>query len=228
MAGSGTAPPSAYENALTDISKQVRGVSVGISPQAKQGVTTPDKQKDADKSTDGKARPRLVFYKVTDGGDPARLSRKFEQIVLFTQPPPEHNNANSHTKPDFRSGLAAKYFDIETVDVTKGAADGVSPTQAPVIVVKNSAGEEVARANAGAINSGALYATLTNVLRDEGLDVRENILKAHGTMMKLYLIEIEIQKLKKRTGKNIDRLLKDYEAAKAKGHEELKEILSSV
>ena len=46
--------------------------------------------------------------------------------------------------------------------------------------------------------------------------------------MKLYTVEIELQKLAKRKGRNIKKLTTDYKKAKAVGQQQLKKILTEI
>jgi hypothetical protein len=225
----GPVPPSAYENALTEMAAHMMKVQVSAKADAKassSGSSDSDSSSTTQVATTGK--PQLIFYKVSKGGEHARLSRKFEQVILFTQTPPKYNNANSYTRPDFRSGLAAKYFDIKVVDLSKEKSADVSLKQAPMIVVKNTAGDEVAKLTTGAIDSGRMYSTLLRVLKEDGLDQRKAIIKANTTLMKLYTVEIELQKLAKRTGRNIKKLTTEYKKLKAVGQAKLDEILTEI
>lgn len=141
-------------------------------------------------------KPKLLFYRSNAQGDPSRLSRKIEQIILFTKAPPKYNNANSYTKPDFRAGILAKYFDVQTIDIKENS--GAPLGDMPAIVIYDSNNEVASTLSAGEILSGKLVATMNHVLKEDGLSVYSNVLKASAVMTKVYQIEIDLQKLEKR------------------------------
>lgn len=224
----GPVPPTAYEKALTNISGQV--VKVCRGAEDAPATASPGESDDPsdDKATKTDARPKIVFYKTEAKGDPGRLSRKIEQIALFTTAANEYNNANSYTTPDFRAGLAARYFDVEIIDLDKASDPPVSPEQGPLIVLHSSAGEEVARLGGSSAVSSNLYSQMRSVLRDEGKDIHSDVIKAAIVLTKLYLVEIQIQKLEKRSGRNIDRKLEAYNEAKQTGLKKYREQLAKM
>ncbi len=141
-------------------------------------------------------KPKLLFYRTSAKGDPGRLSRKIEQIVLFTAAPPKYNNANNYTRPDFRAGILAMYFEVQTIDIKPNS--GAPLGDSPAVVIYDSNNDKVATLSASDIFSGKLVGTMKHVLKKDGLDVYRTVVKASSVLTKLYQIEIDIQKLQKR------------------------------
>lgn len=165
-----------------------------------------------DTQTANAVKPKLLFYRANKAlGDDGRLSRRVEQIGLFLTAPPAYNNANSYTRPDFRSGILAKYFDVQIIDV--GPNSGAPLGQKAAIVIYNSNNEKVATLNANEALSSKLVSTMNGVLKKDGLDVYGTVIKASSVLNKLYQIEIDLQKLLKR---NQTRSIKERVALNTK------------
>lgn len=225
----GPVPPTAYEKALTSAASNVHVVSVSKTPEKiikSIGEEGSENSESSQTATTGK--PKLLFYRANKAlGDDGRLSRRVEQIALFLSAPPEYNNANSYTRPDFRSGILAKYFDVQIIDV--GPNSGAPLGQKAAIVIYDSNNEKVATLNANEALSSKLVGTMNAVLKKDGLDVYGTVIKASSVLNKLYQIEIDLQKLLKR---NQTRSIKERVAfntkVKNQGLKVYKELLAGL
>ena len=184
-------------------------------------------QTDSSTASSG-ARPKLILYRTSAVGGQGQLSRRIEQIVLFTKVPSKFNNANSYTKPDFRAGIASKFFDIETIDVKKGDTHHpVKYSQAPAVILLDSEGNTVAKLNGSKAASGKLYAYMVSILRKEGKDVSKLVPKAARVLTKLYVLEIDIQKLEKRNpSRSINERLAILSRIKSKGIAQYRKVMT--
>lgn len=182
--------------ALSNVASSVHVANVSLPAPEKVESSIGDSGNSDSSQAAPVGKPKLLFYRFNGQGDQARLSRKIEQIILFTKAPPKYNNANSYTKPDFRAGILAKYFDVQTIDIAPNS--GAPFGDAPAVVIFDSSNEKVATLNAGEILAGKLVSSMKNVLEEDGLSVYRNVLKASSVLTKVYQIEIDLQKLQKR------------------------------
>lgn len=211
--------------ALSNVASSVHVASVTAPAPEKVESSIGDSGSSDSAKAAPAGKPKLLFYRSNGQGDPARLSRRIEQIILFTKAPPKYNNANSYTKPDFRAGILAKYFDVQTIDIE--ANSGAPLGDSPAVVIFDSSNERVATLSAGEILSGKLVSTMNKVLKEDGLSVYRTVIKASSVLTKVYQIEIDLQKLeKRRKTRYISEQIALNKKVKNQGLEMYKKIMS--